>query len=115
MDAASFYRAPDPEMCQGDILERAPHVFVKEQPLPLLKTTLPGNRIVYEMENLAPGQLPSTPDQGKLVGATCQVTRAMLLTHGCEIDKDKKHRAVALVRPLSPRMPNDVRGGNPRE
>jgi hypothetical protein len=34
------------------------------------------------------------------VPATCQVARAMLLTHGCEIDKDKKHRLVALIRPM---------------
>lgn len=29
----------------------------------------------------------------------------MLLTHDCEIDKDKKHRAVALIRPLPANMP----------
>jgi hypothetical protein len=30
----------------------------------------------------------------------------MLLTFDCEIDKDKKHRTVAMIRPLPPNMPN---------
>jgi hypothetical protein len=30
MDAASFYRAPDAQLCQGDILERVPHLFLKD-------------------------------------------------------------------------------------
>jgi hypothetical protein len=34
----------------------------------------------------------------------------MLLTHDCEIDKDKKHRAVVLIRPLPASMPAQDRG-----
>src|SRR5262245_20987553 len=109
MDAASFYRPIDAELCQGDILERVPHVLLKEQPRPLRKTTLPGKRIVYEMEELVEGALPSTPESGVLVPVTCQVTRAMLLTHDCEVDKDRKHRTVALIRPLLESMPAEDR------
>lgn len=109
MDAASFYRPVDPQLCQGDILERVPHLFLKEQPRPLRKTTLPGNRIVYEPEELADRALPTTPEEGVLVPAACHVTRAMLLTYDCEIDKDKKHRTVALVRPLPATMPAQER------
>jgi hypothetical protein len=109
MDATSFCRAVDPQLCQGDILERVPHLFLKEQPRPLRKTTVPKNRIVYELEELAEGALPITPEEGALVPAACQVTRAMLLTHDCEIDKDKKHRTVALVRPLPANMPDQDR------
>jgi hypothetical protein len=29
MDAPSFYRAVDARLCQGDILERVPHIFLK--------------------------------------------------------------------------------------
>jgi hypothetical protein len=107
MDAASFYRAVDSQLCQGDILERVPHLYLKEQPRPLRKTTLPKpmSRIVFELEDLPEGALPITPEAGATVPANCHVTRAMLLTHDCEIDKDKKHRTVALIRPLPVAMP----------
>jgi hypothetical protein len=100
MDATSFYRAVDAQLCQGDILERVPHIILKEQPCPLRKATLSKKRMGYELEELPEGALPTTPGEGMLVAATCQVTRAMLLTHGCEIDKDNKHRLVALIRPM---------------
>jgi hypothetical protein len=109
MDATLFYRPVDPQLCQGDILERVPQLFLKEQPRPLRKTTLPGNRVGYELEGLAEEALPITPEEGILVPAVCQVTRAMLLTHNCEIDKDKKHRTVAMIRPLPENMPNKDR------
>jgi hypothetical protein len=82
---------------------------LKEQPRPLRKTTLAKNRLVYELEELAEGVLPNTPEEGALVPAACHVTRAMLLTHDCEIDKDKKYRSVALVRPLPANMPTQDR------
>jgi hypothetical protein len=100
MDAASFYRAMETQLCQGDIIERVPHVILKEQPCPLRKATLSKKRLGYEVDELPEGVLPTTSGEGTLVPATCQVTRAMLLTHGCEIDKDKKHRLVALIRPM---------------
>jgi hypothetical protein len=109
MDPTSFYRAVDPELCQGDILERAPHLLLKEQPRPLRKVTLPGNRAGFELEELAAGALPTTPAEGAQVAATCQISRAMLLTHGCEIDKDKKHRTVALIRLIAANMPEQDR------
>jgi hypothetical protein len=109
MDAASFYRAADPQLCQGDILERVPHLLLKDQPWPLQKATLPGKRIGYELQELPEGVFPDTPEGGALVRAACDVTRAMLLTHDCEVDKDKKHRAVVLVRPLPASMPAEDR------
>ena len=104
MDATPFYRPADAQLCQGDILERVPHLVMKEQPRPLRKRTSSGNKIVYEMEELAEGTLPTTSDEDLLVPAACQISRAMLLTHDCEIDKDKKHRNVALIRPLPSSM-----------
>jgi hypothetical protein len=109
MDAASFYRAVDPQLCQGDILERVPHVHVKDQPRPLRATTLPGKKAGYQVDDVAPGELPQTPSEGVLVAASCQVTRAMLLSHGCEIDKDKKHRLIVLIRPVPANMPEQDR------
>jgi hypothetical protein len=108
MDATSFYRAVDAQLCQGDILERVPHLLLKEQPRPLQKTTLPGNRVVYELEQTE-NALPTTPEEGLLIPATCQVSRAMLLTYDCEIDKDKKHRTVVLVRRIPSNMPETDR------
>ena len=89
MDATSLYRLVDAQLCQGDIFARVPHVILKEQPCPLRKATLSKKRMGYEVDELPEGALPTTPGEGTLVPATCQVTRAMLLTHGCEIDKDK--------------------------
>jgi hypothetical protein len=106
MDAISFYRAVDPQLCQGDVLERVPHVYLKDHPLPLRPTTLPGKKPGYQLTELPPGELPKTPDEGVLVPAMCQVTRAMLLTYDCEIDKDTKHRTIALIRPIAANMPD---------
>jgi hypothetical protein len=63
MDATLFYRPVDPQFCQGDILERVPQLFLKEHPRPLRKMTLPGNRVAYELEELAEGALPSTTEE----------------------------------------------------
>jgi hypothetical protein len=38
--------------------------------------------------------------QEVLVPATCLPARGILLTYGCEIDTDKKHSTIALIRPL---------------
>lgn len=105
MSAVSFYRPADPQLCQGDILERIPQVYLKDPPTPLRKTTGAGNRPFYELEDSGAQTLPTTPEEGVLVPASCQVTRAMLLTYSCEIDKDRKHRTVALIRPLPANMP----------
>ncbi|MCI0461578.1 MAG: hypothetical protein L0Z62_31905 [Gemmataceae bacterium] len=82
---------------------------MKDQPRPLRKITLSGNRAAWEMQELPQGELPTTPNEGVLVPAQCHVTRAMLLTFDCEIDKDKKHRTVMLIRPLPPDMPEKDR------
>jgi hypothetical protein len=46
------------------------------------------------------GGLKITRPEGEQVLASCQVALGMILTHGCEMDKDSKHRQVALIRPL---------------
>ena len=79
MNAASCYRPVDLQLCQGDILERVPQLYLKDFPGPIRKTTGTGNRIVYELEELAPGVQATTPEEGILVPVHCHVTRAMLL------------------------------------
>ncbi len=101
MHANSFYRPSEAQLCQGDIFERVPQIILKEQPRLLSKVTLSKKRLGYEVEELSEGALPTT-GEGGLVPATCQVTRAMLLTHGCEIDKDKKHKNIVLSHSSDP-------------
>jgi hypothetical protein len=97
MDASPFYRPVDSRLCQGDILERVPNVYVKNQPVALKRITLSGGRAGYEIDE---SQEPSKEDA--LIPALCHISRGILLTHGCEIDKDAKHRLIALVRPVRP-------------
>jgi hypothetical protein len=107
MDNTPFYRPITAELCQGDVFERIALVFSKDAPTPLKKATLPGKREGFEADTpLA----PSTPPSGSplLVAAPCDYTRAMLLTHDCEIDKPStKVLNLALIRPLDPKMPED--------
>jgi hypothetical protein len=105
MNAASYYRPVDLQLGQGDILDRVPQLYLKDYPGPIRKTTTAGNRTIYELEEPASGAQAKRFEEGILVPAHCQVARAMLLTYDCEIDKDRKHRTVALVRPLPASMP----------
>jgi len=106
MSEISFYRAVETQISQGDIFARVPHILLKEQPCLLHKAHFPRKKQGFEAEEVPDGTLPNTPMEGALVPATCHVTRAMLLTHSCELDKDTKHRLVALIRPL-PTVWND--------
>ena len=98
MNAASCYRPVDLQLCQGDILERVPQLYLKDFPGPIRKTTGTGSRIVYELEELAPGAQATAPEEGILVPAHCQITRAMLLTYDCEIDKGRRPEPIARRR-----------------
>ena len=40
--------------------------------------------------------------EGDQVVAFCQLAFGMVISHDCEIDKDTKHRLIALIRPLDP-------------
>ena len=57
MNAASCYRPVDLQLCQGDILERVPQLYLKDFPGPIRETTGTGNRIA-----LAGRQTESGPD-----------------------------------------------------
>jgi hypothetical protein len=111
----AFYRDVDEQLCQGDLFEDVPSVLLKPPLQVLRKQTMAGGRDTWNVieystdprpEKAGKGATQASPSisvdfkKGEQVPAFCQVTRAMLLTHGCEIDKDKKHRLVALVRPL---------------
>ncbi len=105
MKAEEYYRNVDPLWCYGDIVRNVPHIHLRP-PLPLRiireESTKWGMRLTpYEYGLSVPqGGLKITQPEGEQVLASCQVALGMILTHGCEMDKDPKHRQVALIRPL---------------
>ncbi len=114
MKIDEFYRDVDPLWCQGDIIREIPHIHLKP-PLPLTvirkEQAKWGPRLTpYEYASSVPqAELPGSTfpqsgfklAEGEQVLAFCQVAFGMVLSHGCEIDKDSKHRMVALIRSLS--------------
>src|SRR5215469_5688344 len=99
MDTQNFYRAPDPQLCQGDILRAIPSIHLKAPLEVLQKTNIKGGTMAYLLSSYDSGTFRK---DGELVIANCQVTRAIILSHSCDIDNDPKHRLVALIRPLKP-------------
>lgn len=104
MSEQSFYRPCRSELCQGDIFACVPQVHLRSEPRLLRRTTLSGSRDGFEVAEQVSTYSEVSQRTGVTVPADCDVTMALLLTHDCEIDKDK-HRTVALIRPLDPRMP----------
>src|SRR5258708_5880476 len=104
MDAASFYRDLEEQICQGDIFSTAPHLFLKEK----LKAPSP-IALAGKKAGLLTDELSTTPPAPAgtevVVPAPCLVERAILITYDCEIDKDKKHRTIALIRPMASLRP----------
>lgn len=104
-----LYRDTDDKYCQGDLIDDIPSVHLKSLDGALAKCVLKGNREAWEIlpyggTSPASGKIPDFKG-GEKIPAFCQVSRAILLTHGCDIDNDLKHRLVALVRPLAPVAP----------
>ncbi len=111
-----FYKDVAPELSQGDILDGIPHLFLRPPLFALRKVILAGGREAlgfYEYPpptEESPGasrgkQLPGGGfhfQAGEQAAALCQVSRAIVLSHDCDIENEKEHRLVALVRPLAP-------------
>src|SRR5262249_31379926 len=66
--------------------------------------SLAGKRAGYLTDELSGVQPPSAGVE-VVVPVSCLVDRAILLSYGCEIDKDKQHRLIALIRPMSSLQP----------
>jgi hypothetical protein len=89
-----LYEAPREEISQGDILELLPHLHLPH-PLNVLETPEEGSASGTPGANL-------TDKKTLVVRASCRYSRAMLLTHDCEIDKTAiKNWIVCPVLPLS--------------
>jgi hypothetical protein len=122
--AGTVYLAPNQdEDLQGDVFTTLPSVLAVRRPL----------RVVRVLGSAKPGHVPqvfihdedhppkdgfrwSPADGGDDLVHTGFVTRAMLVSHDCEIAHDERVRLVAMVRPLADlpdaQIRNDVRAGD---
>lgn len=92
--AVDLYEAPGTEISQGDILELLPHISLNKPLLALSKEAETIFRAVAEPH-------PQFNDKdGQDVIATCKRTKAILISHDCEIDKT--HVQNYLVCPVVP-------------
>lgn len=98
MDAAEYYRTPDGAVSQGDIFATVPHFFPKERPkqIALMMATKKAGSLVDEFC----GPVPPNCGHEIFMPAPARVGYAVLLSHSCEVDKDKAHRIIALVRQM---------------
>jgi|ERR1019366_1227484 hypothetical protein len=110
--SGAFYRPVGNDVLQGDIFNDIPHLFLKP-PLKAIRgpITLKGGRPswgVYDYPLTGePLELPKIGGPfnfalGEQVPVTCNVTRAMVLNHECDIENEHEHRLIALIRPLAP-------------
>jgi hypothetical protein len=113
MNLEEFYRDVDPRWCQGDIIRQVPHIHLKPPLIAVRReSTKSGEKLApFEYPLGAPNEenpVNATPRGGFKFGtgdnivAFCQLGFGMVLTYDCEIDNDKKHRHIALIRPLGP-------------
>jgi hypothetical protein len=112
MNLENFYRDVDPRWCQGDIIREVPHIHLKPPLRAVRREFTPkwGEKLIpfeYAFSVPGEGEPANTPppggfkfDTGDQVVAFCQVGLGMVLSHSCEMDKDSKHREIALIRPL---------------
>ncbi len=118
MDDPDFYRAPSSEIDQGDIFSWLPHIHFKDTIKVVRPESGPGGAQRLKQFEVDQASLPDhttseSPNggykfqEGEKVISFCQLARGIVLSHGCEIDKDKKHRLIALVRPLGNLTAND--------
>jgi hypothetical protein len=95
-----LYEQPRQDFSQGDILEVAPHVFLD----PPLLALQPGENGAYKAE--AEPFSAFDNNAGQNVIAKCKQTKAIILTHDCEIDKPQAtHSHLCPVVPLSKLKP----------
>ncbi len=100
-----FYRDVSDELCQGDVFERVPLLYMTEMPQVLKQVDLNLKGELLEPSAPLDPLHPPGIANGLHVNASCDFTRAVLLTYDCEIDKPStKQLTLAMVRPLDPSM-----------
>src|SRR5579864_9497354 len=110
MDSGYVYRTPDEKLCQGDIIRNLVHLVYKPPPTVLRRRDTKGGRVYepYEYDISVPlNRQPHAPkggfklSEGDDLIAFGNLGMAIVLSHGCDIDKEKcKHWLVAPVRRL---------------
>ncbi len=99
-----FYRDADRQVCQGDVFDEVPSVHVREGIAGALReVTLPKRAKGFALRPLdvadeKTGRIPDFRSEGELAPIRCQIGRAVLLSYDCDIEHEKKHLLVALVR-----------------
>jgi len=111
-----MYRVPDPEICQGDIVDDVPHVLLGPPLQVIRRITVRGGRDQWAPFPYPPveGQMPDSPREGKsinlppfhpkegeFVPAMAQFTRAVVLSFDCDAENDTEHCLIAIVRKFS--------------
>lgn len=110
MSDNTFYRKVSSQLCQGDVFERIPLIYLADEPRQLHVTNVVGREHLLEQGEILDPLHPPDKSSGLQVVARCDFTRAILLTYDCEIDKPAtKHLTVALIRPLDSSMPAQSR------
>jgi hypothetical protein len=104
MDAnpsGDFYAPLTDELCQGDIYGCIPLVRLRSIPQVMKLTTISPTLSAYQPNTQFDPTLAPTKDrQKRQVLTECDFTAAVLLTHGCEIDKGVKDLSLAILRPF---------------
>jgi hypothetical protein len=99
----SYYRAKEPdEILQGDIFDLEPSVFIQSRPLSVVRTRQAGDGRIHAGLHTEGGDPPEDGfhwETGEKIVCDGILNRAVMLTHDCEIEKDDKHRVLALIRP----------------
>ena|GEM_PF-4208594 len=102
-------------LTQGDILSGVPHLFLTGELTEVRNNTFPGGQpglkryryIAKPTQDeqdaglVPPGGYRIATPEGAPVVANGQFSNAIMLTYGCDIDHNPRHRMVALVRPLA--------------
>jgi hypothetical protein len=102
MDVAptGFYQNINASLfCQGDVFGCVPLVYFRADTVPVKWVTLHGGKQAYAPQPAVTADTPVKDRTKQTVLAGCDYTRAVLMTHGCEIDKPvNKFVTVAIIR-----------------
>lgn len=102
--AAELYESPRPEISQGDILQLLPHVSLDK---PLLSLHKEGETETVFRATGEPYTNFNDKD-GQTVIAKCKRTKAILISHDCEIEKPQvKNWLVCPVVPMDKLQPKN--------
>jgi hypothetical protein len=107
-----IYLPPADLVSQGDIYLNMPSVVVEARPLRVARLYVAGKAVLKPGARQTYGVHTEDGDEpnggfhwtfeagGEEILVRAHITMAIVLSHDCEIDKDDRHRTLAIVRPL---------------